>query len=158
MADKQVVMIAALTLLLILFISGCGSPPQKYMLAKEDAQKERVIERSGVANPATLHCMNTTGAAWTTKEGTGGQYGVCTFSDSSWCEEWAYYRGECQPGMNMTSCEGEYWAKTTCPQDYNPVCAKTGDDPDDWQTFNNACKACLKSEGNAKGYVLGACE
>jgi putative hemolysin len=28
----------------------------------------------------------------------GGQYGVCVFPDGSECEEWAFYRSECQPG------------------------------------------------------------
>ncbi|MBN1544537.1 DUF333 domain-containing protein [Candidatus Woesearchaeota archaeon] len=150
--------ISAMLILAIMSLTGCRISSQKYMLTDQESRNKETIEKSGVANPATLHCMNTTGAAWAMKEDAkGGQYGVCTFSDASWCEEWAYYRGECLPGMNMTGC-GEYWGKTTCPQDYNPVCAKTGDDPDDWQTFNNACKACLKSEGNAQGYVLGACE
>ncbi|MBW2971856.1 DUF333 domain-containing protein [Candidatus Woesearchaeota archaeon] len=143
---------------LFLLLVSCSGGPQKYMLTKEEAKQERVKEQTGLANPATLHCMNTTGAGWTTKENDAGQYGVCTFSDGSWCEEWAYYRGECQPGMNMTSCEGQFWGKSVCPPDVYPVCAKTGDDPDDWQTFSNACKACLKSEGNAQGYILGECE
>ncbi|MEA3339639.1 MAG: DUF333 domain-containing protein [Chloroflexota bacterium] len=28
----------------------------------------------------------------------GGEYGVCVFSDGSECEEWAFFRGECEPG------------------------------------------------------------
>lgn len=26
-----------------------------------------------------------------------GQYGVCVFADGSECDEWEYYRGQCQP-------------------------------------------------------------
>jgi len=140
----------------LLIVSGCGSQ-QKYMLSKEEAKQQRVIDKSGVANPATLHCMNTTGATWQAREGDGGEYGACTFSDGSWCEEWAYYRGECLPGMNMTSCTGQFWGKSTCPPDYEPVCGYINS-TDSWENFNNACKACLKSEGGAEGYVLGACQ
>ncbi|MGA1825552.1 MAG: DUF333 domain-containing protein [bacterium] len=25
----------------------------------------------------------------------GGQYGICVFEDGSECDEWAYFRGEC---------------------------------------------------------------
>ncbi len=147
-------------MLLVIFmfvISGCRSQPQDYMLSKEEAQKERIKEKSGVANPATLHCMNTTGATWQLKEGPAGQYGKCTFPDGSWCEEWAYYNGYCEPGMNMTTCSGQFWGKSTCPPDHNPVCAYLNQ-TDGWKTFNNACKACLPSEGSAEGYVMGVCE
>jgi putative hemolysin len=29
----------------------------------------------------------------------GNQVGWCVFDDGSECEEWAYYRGECEPGQ-----------------------------------------------------------
>ena len=28
----------------------------------------------------------------------GGQYGVCVFADGSECDEWKYFRGECDAG------------------------------------------------------------
>ncbi|MBU1866793.1 MAG: DUF333 domain-containing protein, partial [Actinobacteria bacterium] len=28
----------------------------------------------------------------------GGTYGVCVFPDGSECDEWAFFRGECEPG------------------------------------------------------------
>jgi putative hemolysin len=148
---KSAVVIIGILVLLGLFVLGCRSEPQKYMVSKEEQQQEELKEQTGVANPATLYCMNTTGAAWSVKEDDdGGQYGVCTFSDSSWCEEWAYYRGQCKPGLNVTLCEGQFWGKSTCPPDYNPVCGKilVGEEEPyqvKWEDFSNACKACISS-------------
>ncbi|MBE0698675.1 MAG: DUF333 domain-containing protein [Anaerolineaceae bacterium] len=28
----------------------------------------------------------------------GGTVGICVFKDTSACDEWAYFRGECKPG------------------------------------------------------------
>jgi putative hemolysin len=140
--------------LLCLHIFGCGSP-QKYMLSKEDAQQERVKEQSGLANPASIYCMNQTDTDWELRESPAGQYGICIFPDGSWCEEWAFYRGQCLPGTNMTSCEGEAWGKAVCPPGYDPVCGRLADGG--WQTFTNKCSACTAEE-NVTGYVLGECE
>ncbi|MBW2967872.1 DUF333 domain-containing protein [Candidatus Woesearchaeota archaeon] len=137
------------------FVMGC-SEPQKYMLDEQGQKQESIKERTGVANPATLYCMNTTGAAWSVKDSSAGEYGICTFSDGSWCEEWAYYNGYCAPGDWMTMCGDQFSRKSTCPPDYNPVCGWLNS-TDTWKTFNNACKACLPSEGGAVGYVLGKC-
>ncbi|MBW2964693.1 DUF333 domain-containing protein [Candidatus Woesearchaeota archaeon] len=158
--------LALASLLLISFLSGCGSGPQKYMLTKEEAQKQKEVQRSELANPASMHCQNESGNSWQLREdSSGAQYGVCIFSDGSWCEEWAYYRGQCSRGTNMTSCKGQYNWKSTCPPDYSPVCAKVrvGDNTTfqmTEQSFSNACNACtLREEGKTvMGYVLGACK
>ena len=33
----------------------------------------------------------------------GGQSGMCVFPDGSQCDEWAFFRGECQPGGEAVS-------------------------------------------------------
>lgn len=49
-------------------------------------------------NPAAVNCLNT-----------GNRYilikniGVCLFPDGSYCEEWAYFRGQCKPGQNQSA-------------------------------------------------------
>jgi putative hemolysin len=165
---KILVMILSIALILL---SGCNYQKQKYMLDNEELSKEKAKTETQTANPATLHCMNTTGAAWTVRENDDGQYGVCTFSDGSWCEEWAYYRGECLPGNNMTLCEGKFWGKSVCPSLYEPVCATLLDtDPITNQTYDagketfpNACIACINVDLSnpdlkTKGYVAGRCD
>lgn len=57
----------------------------------------------GMVNPASAHCEEKGGQLETRTDSTGGQYGVCVFADGSECEEWAFYRGECQPGQSKTA-------------------------------------------------------
>ena len=56
------------------------------------------MAHSSLANPASVYCEQQGGQLEIRTDPDGGQYGVCTFADSSECEEWAFYRGECQPG------------------------------------------------------------
>ena len=51
----------------------------------------------GMANPASVYCAENGGNSEIRTDENGGQYGVCVFSDGSECDEWAFYRGECQP-------------------------------------------------------------
>jgi len=54
---------------------------------------------TGIANPASVYC-----------EEQGGtldlESGMCRFSDGSECEEWAFFRGECQPGQSAEGAMG----------------------------------------------------
>jgi putative hemolysin len=52
---------------------------------------------ANLPNPASVYCEEQ-GYTVEMREGTGGVYGVCIFSDGSECDEWAYFRGECAPG------------------------------------------------------------
>jgi len=51
-----------------------------------------------ISNPASVHCEENGGQLEIRENDAGGQIGYCLFSDGSECEEWAFYRGECQPG------------------------------------------------------------
>ena len=51
----------------------------------------------GLPNPASQHCEEQ-GYTIEMREEAGGTVGYCIFPDGSECEEWAYYRGECEPG------------------------------------------------------------
>jgi putative hemolysin len=51
----------------------------------------------GLANPASEYCEEQGGTV-DIRDGETGQIGYCVFPDGSECEEWAYYRGECEPG------------------------------------------------------------
>lgn len=51
--------------------------------------------RIGMANPASLHCLNA-GGRLEIRTGTAGQYGICHLPDGRMCEEWSYFRtGAC---------------------------------------------------------------
>ena len=55
---------------------------------------------AGMANPASVHCQEQGYDLEVRIDANGNQLGVCIFPDGSECEEWAYFRGECQPGEN----------------------------------------------------------
>jgi putative hemolysin len=58
---------------------------------------------TGLANPASVYCGQVGGKTEIKKDATGAEYGMCTFPNGSSCEEWALYRGECQPTASGSS-------------------------------------------------------
>jgi putative hemolysin len=65
-------------------LNGCGGEP--------DGEPE-----PGIANPASVHCEEQGGRLEIEEDAEGNQTGICVFPDGSSCEEWAFYRGECEP-------------------------------------------------------------
>ncbi len=55
----------------------------------------------GMPNPASAYCAQNGGKLEIRKDAQGGEYGVCIFADGSECEEWAFFRGECRPGVHF---------------------------------------------------------
>lgn len=54
--------------------------------------------KTGIANPASVNCINKGGTLSIQKRGDGGEYGICIFEDNRQCEEWALFRSECPAG------------------------------------------------------------
>ncbi len=59
----------------------------------------------GMPNPASTYCEDQGYTLEIRKDASGGEYGVCIFDDGTECEEWAYFRGECEPGQYQTAPE-----------------------------------------------------
>ena len=53
---------------------------------------------ANMPNPASVFCEQHGGKLELRQDAAGGVNGVCVFPDGSECDEWAYFRGECQPG------------------------------------------------------------
>ena len=51
---------------------------------------------SEIANPASQKCIDGGYELEIRTSESGNQVGYCIFSDGSECEEWAYFRGECE--------------------------------------------------------------
>ena len=52
----------------------------------------------GMANPASVNCGKMGGTTDIKTAADGSQYGMCTFTNGTTCEEWALFRGEgCKP-------------------------------------------------------------
>ncbi len=61
----------------------------------------------GMPNPASVYCEEQGGTLEIREDESGGQYGVCVFEDGSECEEWAFYRGDCEPGLGQLPPRGD---------------------------------------------------
>ena len=56
--------------------------------------------QSTIANPASVNCGQVGGITEIKTDASGGQYGMCTFPNSTSCEEWALFRGQgCKAGL-----------------------------------------------------------
>ena len=71
----------------MLVLSGCNK-------TEDNSEGENVW----LANPASVYCEENWGTLQIETAEDGGQYWICLFNDGSYCEEWAYYRNECQSG------------------------------------------------------------
>jgi hypothetical protein len=58
--------------------------------------------QTGIANPASVNCVNIGGKV-DIKDSAAGQYGMCTFTNGTTCEEWALFRGEGCKAANITA-------------------------------------------------------
>ncbi|NYZ74395.1 DUF333 domain-containing protein [Candidatus Micrarchaeota archaeon] len=56
-----------------------------------------------MANPASVYCEDN-GGTLEIREGEDGQYGVCKLPGGVECEEWAFFRGECN-ATSPTYCD-----------------------------------------------------
>ena len=61
----------------------------------------------GMPNHASVYCEEQGGTLEIREDEKGGQYGVCVFDDGSECEEWAFYNGNCEPGIGPLPPKGD---------------------------------------------------
>ena len=83
---KKTLGLVALFAMGALTLAGCN----------KNAPVENPDENAEIANPASVYCEEN-GGTLSLEDGAW----LCMFPDGSYCEEWAYQRGECQPGEIM---------------------------------------------------------
>jgi hypothetical protein len=76
---------------------GCQAGPSVNQTPAEPASNQ-----TGLANPASVNCVNIGGKV-DIKDSAAGQYGMCTFTNGTTCEEWALFRGEGCKAANVTA-------------------------------------------------------
>jgi len=84
-----------------------GGQPQFYLVAGINSLKPLDAERreidapvdmtlrrqvTGLANPASVNCVQQGARVEIRHDAKGGEYGVCIFTDGRQCEEWALFR------------------------------------------------------------------
>lgn len=100
-ARKQIIyLLIALLMLVAACVPGSAAPAQESPTPGED-------QDIGLANLASVHCEEQGGRVEIRSDAEGSQFGVCVFEDGSECEEWAFYRGECELGRVGTPAASE---------------------------------------------------
>lgn len=69
-------------------------------LFKEKTKEDKNIlpnesNKIEIANPASVYCIENNGILEIKNDEQGNQYGVCIKNEKE-CEEWAFFKGECQ--------------------------------------------------------------
>ena len=59
------------------------------------------LPQANIPNPASVYCTQQGNKLEIRTAADGSQFGVCVFPDGSTCDEWAYFRGECGPGVQI---------------------------------------------------------
>jgi len=70
---------------LALALSACASAPQT-------ADSGNTKAAPGMANPASVACVDQGGKLDLRKDAAGNVSGICVFADGRQCEEWALFR------------------------------------------------------------------
>ena len=107
----------------------------------------------GLPNPASVHCEEQGGTLEIRTADDGSQGGYCIFDDGSECEEWSFFRGECQPGEFPPSQQLANPASVYCEEQGGTLEIRTADDGgqagycifddgsecDEWSFFRGEC-------------------
>lgn len=84
------------------FFSAHESSPalNNNQLVNEQNQDNQNV---GLANPASVNCLDQGGQLVMKEKPDGSQYALCYFDDNRACEEWAMFRGDCPVGGMKTT-------------------------------------------------------
>ena len=74
--------------------SWCDVKQKCIRVWEEDCNQAPVAPVSQIANTASTKCVENEGTLQII-DVNGGQVGMCTFPNGKVCEEWAYFRGDC---------------------------------------------------------------
>ena len=87
--------VLTLTTILIL-LTSCSAPPT------QPAPISTNTPQANMPSPASVYCEQHGNRLEIHTAADGSQSGVCIFPDGSECEEWAYFRNECEPNAPAT--------------------------------------------------------
>ncbi|MCX6694234.1 MAG: DUF333 domain-containing protein [Methanomicrobiales archaeon] len=148
----------AVLVIVLLFVSGCTqTPPQTQTTPTTTATVKATptTPQAGIANPASVNCVNLGGTLEIRKDKDGGEYGVCILNGSE-CEEWALFRGECsfanatkttstQTGIanpasvNCVNLGGTLEIRKDKDGGEYGVCVLNGSECEEWALFRGEC-------------------
>jgi putative hemolysin len=161
MKRTYVFLILSFVCLALLAVACSGpKPPKKVVIIQQPVQGQPPQGQptqggAQIPNPASENCIKKGGQLTIMKNGEGGEYGVCTFTDNMQCEEWALFRGDCPVGgIKVTGyvtpaavycaiTAGEYTVtgQSNTQQEQGTCTFKNGKSCDVWDYWNGKCSA-----------------
>ena len=110
--------------------------------------------KTQMANPASVYCIEQGGTLEIIKDENGGEIGMCSLPNGIVCEEWSLFRGECEVSEEKVFCTEEQRKVEVCIMLYAPVCGYDEND-EIIKTYSNSCFACGNEE--VIYYINGEC-
>ena len=104
-SKNALLIIMGLCLVAGLLVAGCTqqATPAKIPATPAPIVTKEASTSPGLANPASVNCGKLGGKTEIKKDAEGNEYGMCTFTNSTSCEEWALFRNEgCKPFTPVT--------------------------------------------------------
>lgn len=86
----------------------------------EDKNTAEAKTNTGLANPASTNCINKGGKSEIRTNADGSQTGYCLFENGQECEEWSFFRNECQATNSNTE---SYLFNSQDSENYQPGAA-----------------------------------
>ena len=116
---------------------------------------------SQLPNPASVYCEEQGGTLEIRTDADGNQSGVCIFSDGSECDEWEFFRGECEPGQSLGGQAGmANPASVYCEEQGGTLDLESGmcsfpdgSACDEWALFRGDCRPGQVAEEGSLGGV-----
>ena len=89
-------------MIILMALTACSTPQ-----AQESTENPATdLPQVSIPNPASVYCTQNGNKFEIRTAADGGQSGVCVFPDGSTCDEWAYFRGECDSTAQESSVPG----------------------------------------------------
>jgi putative hemolysin len=107
------------------------------LLASCNSSQTGSTPETNMANPASVYCEQNGGKLELRQDASGGVAGVCVLPDGSECDEWAYFRGECQPGDSLEASEPTSTPETNIPNPASDPIPTAELASDGWKVYRN---------------------
>jgi putative hemolysin len=110
---KRIITAVAVVIIAVLAIAACGG---------------KAAPTPNMPNPASVFCEEKGGRVEIRTAADGSQQGFCLFTDGTECDEWAFYRGECEPGKGAGGSQIANPASVFCEEKGGKVEIRTAAD------------------------------
>lgn len=109
--NKLIIIVGGVILLISVIAISVGLSPLSQTTNLTDQNRTgggQIQNNTGIANPASVFCTDN-GYALESRVGTsGGVANFCLFGDDSECEEWSYFRGNCNKTVGIQQVSIDY--------------------------------------------------